>query len=49
VCSSDRTQSNGPREASEVEQAVSALLPDELTPREALEFLYRLKAMESKD
>ena len=43
------TQSNGPREASEVEQAVSALLPDELTPREALEFLYRLKAMDSSN
>ena len=42
-------QSGGPREASEVEQAVKALLPDELTPREALDFLYRLKAMDAGD
>jgi len=36
---------SGPRKASEVEDAVKAVLPDELTPREALDFLYRLKAM----
>ncbi len=35
-----------PREASQVEQAVRSLLPDELTPREALDFLYKLKAMD---
>jgi DNA mismatch repair protein MutS len=38
-----------PRQASEVEQAVQALLPDEFTPREALDFLYRLKAMAVRD
>ncbi len=34
-----------PREASEVEAAVAALNPDEMTPREALEALYRLKGL----
>ena len=32
-------------EPSEVEQALSNLVPDELTPRQALEELYRLKSM----
>ena len=35
----------GPRKASEVETAVKAVLPDEMTPREALDFLYRLKTL----
>ena len=39
----------GPRKASEVEDAVKAVLPDEMTPREALDFLYRLKGMECGD
>ena len=39
----------GPRRASEVEDAVKALLPDEMTPKEALDFLYRLKAMDCGD
>jgi len=38
----------GPRKASEVEGAVKAVLPDEMTPREALDFLYRLKAMDTE-
>ena len=38
--------SAGPRQTSEVEDAVKALLPDEMTPREALDFLYRLKTMD---
>jgi len=38
--------SSGPRQPSEVEHAVKALLPDEMNPREALEFLYRLKALD---
>ncbi|MCR4377158.1 MAG: DNA mismatch repair protein MutS [Rhodospirillales bacterium] len=38
-----------PRQDSAVEQAVKALLPDEFTPREALDFLYRLKAMDVGD
>lgn len=42
------TKASGPREASEVEDAVNAVLPDELTPREALDFLYRLKALDTK-
>ncbi|MBF0248183.1 MAG: DNA mismatch repair protein MutS, partial [Alphaproteobacteria bacterium] len=36
----------GPREPSVVERAVAACLPDDMTPREALDFLYRLKAMD---
>ena len=44
-----RGMPSGPRQPSEVEQAVKALLPDELTPREALDFLYRLKAMDTAD
>jgi DNA mismatch repair protein MutS len=39
----------GPRPPSDVERAVKALLPDELTPREALDFLYRLKAMDTNE
>jgi len=35
----------GLSKTSAVEHAVQAVLPDELTPREALEFLYKLKAM----
>jgi len=41
--------STGPRKPSEAEQAVKAMLPDEMTPREALDFLYRLKAMDLGD
>jgi len=41
--------SAGPRKPSEVEEAVKAVLPDEMTPREALDFLYRLKAMDAGD
>jgi len=40
---------SGRRKASEAEQAVKALLPDEMTPREALDFFYRLKAMDLGD
>ena len=40
--------SSGPRENSEVEDAVKAVLPDEMTPREALDFLYRLKTMKGE-
>lgn len=40
-------QSTGPRQPSEVEDAVKAVLPDEMTPREALDFLYRLKTMDA--
>ncbi len=36
-----------PREASPVEQALAAVQPDSLTPREALEALYRLKQLQS--
>ncbi|MBL4613678.1 MAG: hypothetical protein JKY27_02225, partial [Magnetovibrio sp.] len=36
---------SGPRQASEIEDAVQAVLPDEMTPREALDFLYRLKTL----
>jgi DNA mismatch repair protein MutS len=43
--STPRTQA-GP---SKVEQLVDALLPDDLTPRDALEFLYRLKAARLDD
>ncbi|MCW8914252.1 MAG: DNA mismatch repair protein MutS [Magnetovibrio sp.] len=39
----------GPRQSSEVEDAVKAVLPDEMTPREALDFLYRLKGMDVGD
>jgi len=35
----------GPRKTSAVEDAVKVVLPDEMTPREALDFLYRLKSM----
>jgi DNA mismatch repair protein MutS len=42
-------QKSGPRQASEVEIAVKAVLPDEMTPREALDFLYRLKTMKVGD
>jgi DNA mismatch repair protein MutS len=34
-----------PRGPSEVERLIDATLPDELTPREALDLLYRLKAL----
>jgi len=37
----------GPHKPSEAEQAVKAVLPDEMTPREALDFLYRLKALDT--
>ena len=37
---------SGSRKASEAEQAVKAILPDKMTPREVLDFLYRLKAMD---
>ena len=40
-------QQSGPRKVSEVEDAVKAVLPDEMTPREALDFLYRLKVMDA--
>ena len=43
---SPRATTSEPRKASEVEGAVKAVLPDEMTPREALDFLYRLKAMD---
>ena len=35
-------------QASALEQAVSALNPDTMTPKEALEALYRLKALSSR-
>lgn len=38
---------SGPRQPSEIEDAVKAVLPDEMTPREALDFLYRLKSMDT--
>ena len=38
---------SGPRVESEVEAAVKAMLPDEMTPREALDYLYRLKEMDT--
>ena len=39
-----RPQSTAPaRGASEVDQLVADALPDEMSPREALEFVYRLK------
>lgn len=38
---------SGPRKTSEVEDAVKTVLPDEMTPREALDFLYRLKSMDT--
>jgi len=41
--------SAGPRKPSEVEDAVKAVLPDEMTPREALDFLYRLKNMNASE
>jgi DNA mismatch repair protein MutS len=41
--------SAGPRKPSEVEDAVKTVLPDEMTPREALDFLYRLKTMDTGD
>jgi len=41
------SQSSGPRQSSEVEIAVTAVLPDEMTPREALDFLYQLKTMKA--
>jgi DNA mismatch repair protein MutS len=34
--------------ASEIEEKLGALLPDEMTPREALDTLYNLKAMLTK-
>ncbi|GAB4360336.1 MAG: DNA mismatch repair protein MutS [Oricola sp.] len=37
-----------PAKSSELEEAVAALTPDEMTPREALETLYRLKGMVTK-
>lgn len=40
---------SGPRKASEVEVAVKNVLPDEMTPREALDFLYRLKTLSPGD
>jgi DNA mismatch repair protein MutS len=43
------TSASGPRKASEVEVAVKNVLPDEMTPREALDFLYRLKALSPDD
>jgi len=39
----------GPRPPSEAERAIKAVLPDEMSPREALDFLYALKAMECSD
>jgi len=42
----DAAKASGPRQASEVEHAVKAVLPEEMNPREALDFLYRLKAMD---
>jgi DNA mismatch repair protein MutS len=36
-----------PAEPSALEQALAAIDPDRLTPREALEALYRLKALTS--
>jgi DNA mismatch repair protein MutS len=38
-----------PREPSPVEQALAAVQPDSLTPREALEALYRLKQLQSEN
>ena len=35
--------------ANKVEEAVRDLVPDEFTPREALEFLYRLRALADED
>ena len=40
-----RPAAPAPKGPSEVEKAVSALNPDEMTPREALEALYRLKGL----
>jgi len=40
-------KTQGPRQPSEAEKAVKAVLPDEMSPREALDFLYRLKVMDS--
>ncbi len=37
-----------PREASEAERALAAIEPDTLTPREALDALYRLKSLQGK-
>ena len=34
-----------PAPPSPIEEALASLLPDELTPKEALELLYRLKAL----
>jgi DNA mismatch repair protein MutS len=42
-----RAPAPAPRGPSEVEQAVAALNPDEMTPREALDALYRLKTLPS--
>jgi len=36
-----------PKGPSELEKAVSALNPDEMSPREALEALYRLKSLKA--
>ncbi|MCI0431197.1 MAG: DNA mismatch repair protein MutS [Rhodospirillales bacterium] len=38
-------QASAPRESSEVEAALSQINPDDLTPKEALEALYRLRSL----
>jgi DNA mismatch repair protein MutS len=43
------TGGNDPAKPSAVEEALAAIVPDDLTPKAALEALYRLKALSSKD
>ncbi len=41
----EQTGADSGRGASEIEQTLQDIFPDNMTPREALEFLYRLKAL----
>ncbi|MYA89754.1 MAG: DNA mismatch repair protein MutS [Boseongicola sp. SB0662_bin_57] len=43
--SASRPPSTGARTASELEEALAAIHPDDMTPRDALDALYRLKAL----